>query len=202
MTESAALDLIETVRRARALLTPGRLDLLRLLREPMSAAALARQLAAPRQKINYHLRELEKEGLVVCIEMRRKGNCQERILQAAAQAYLISPGLLGSMAPPAAEVADRFASSSLIAACARAATDVAALGRRASDNQQQPATLTLSSELSFANSAELDRFGVELTEAIATLIAKYQAGAAASARRYKLLVACHPVLLPAEPEQR
>ena len=53
-----AVDVIEETERAQALLQPARLELLERLREPGSAAAVARDLGLPRQRVNYHLREL------------------------------------------------------------------------------------------------------------------------------------------------
>ena len=82
---------------AVALLQPGRIDLLRMLAEPDSAAGLARKLGLPRQQINYHLRELERHGLVELVEERRKGNVTERVLQATAASYVISPIALSAV---------------------------------------------------------------------------------------------------------
>ena len=69
---------VETVRapdRVVAMLGRSRRDLLAHLGEPDSAAGLSRKLGLPRQRINYHLRELEKQGFVELVEERRKGNC-------------------------------------------------------------------------------------------------------------------------------
>jgi DNA-binding transcriptional ArsR family regulator len=71
----AALEVIRDPSKASALLSPARLQVLERLAEPDSASNLSRQLGIPRQKINYHLRELESEGLVEFIEERRRGNC-------------------------------------------------------------------------------------------------------------------------------
>jgi DNA-binding transcriptional ArsR family regulator len=76
-------------RRAGGLLAPGRTALLRALQQPRSAASLARELGIQRQKLNYHLRVLERAGLVECVEERRKGNCLERIMRATARAYVL-----------------------------------------------------------------------------------------------------------------
>ncbi|MBL8987996.1 MAG: helix-turn-helix transcriptional regulator, partial [Gemmatimonadetes bacterium] len=45
---------------ASALLGGGRRQLLEALAEPDSAAGLARRLGLPRQRVNYHLRLLER----------------------------------------------------------------------------------------------------------------------------------------------
>ena len=62
-----------------------RLRLVRELVEPDSAAGLAKRLGLPRQRLNYHLRELEAAGLLELVEERRRGNCVERIVRAVAR---------------------------------------------------------------------------------------------------------------------
>ena len=55
---SAALEVVAEPERAAALLHPARRQLLEALDEPLSAASLAERLSLPRQRVNYHLREL------------------------------------------------------------------------------------------------------------------------------------------------
>ena len=84
---------------AEAALEPARARLLAQLTEPRSAAMLAAAIGLPRQKVNYHLRTLERHGLVELVEERRKGNVTERLLRAAAASYVISPAALAAVAP-------------------------------------------------------------------------------------------------------
>ena len=95
--ESAALAVIRDPVQAAALLQPERLRLLEALGEPDSASGLARRFELPRQRLNYHLKELEKAGLVELVEERRKGNCIERVVRATARRYVISPEVLGEI---------------------------------------------------------------------------------------------------------
>src|SRR5579871_3785206 len=103
------------------LLQPGRLQLLEVLGEqPDSAAALARKLGMPRQKINYHLHELERSGFLELVEERRKGNCMERVVRATARAFVIAPQVMAAKTGENSEAfRDRFSVSYLIAAAAR-----------------------------------------------------------------------------------
>src|SRR5258706_15665540 len=91
---------------AASLLDPVRMRILNLLKEPDSASGVARQMNLPRQKANYHLRELEKHGLLTFLEERKKGNCMERVVQATARHYLIDPSVFGAIP----EVQDHFSS--------------------------------------------------------------------------------------------
>ena len=76
---------------AEVSLDPMRSRLLAALAEPASAASLAGEAGLSRQQANYHLRALERHGLVELVEERRKGNLTERILRATAASYVISP---------------------------------------------------------------------------------------------------------------
>src|SRR5262245_53638880 len=109
-----AFNFVEDAGRAAAMLNPLRLQLLEKLREPDSAAGLARQMKIPRQKINYHLRELEKHGLVEQVEERKRGNCVERIVRATARHYLISPEALGNLGADPGHMQARVSSTYLV----------------------------------------------------------------------------------------
>ena len=85
---------IESPAAAEASLDPVRSRLLAELAEPGSATTLAARVHLPRQKVNYHLRTLERHGLVELVEERRKGNVTERVMRATAAAYVISPSAL------------------------------------------------------------------------------------------------------------
>ena len=55
---------------------------------PDSAAGVARQLGEPRQRINHHVRELAKAGLLVEAGERRKGNFVEQLYESAAGTFV------------------------------------------------------------------------------------------------------------------
>lgn len=187
------LSVVSEATQAAALLDPLRLRLLEVLAAPGSASSLSRQLRIPRQKINYHLRELEKQKLVELVEERRKGNCIERVVVATARTYVISPAVLGPLgAGDERAVQDRFSSAYLIAAAARTVRDVAALRARADREEKKVATFTLESEVRFASAAARAQFAEELSAAIARVVARYHDESAPDGRRFRLLVAAHP----------
>ncbi|MEV1201479.1 ArsR/SmtB family transcription factor, partial [Microbispora rosea] len=90
---------IEDPAAAEASLDPMRARLLAELTEPSSATMLAAKVGLPRQKVNYHLKTLERHGLVELVEERRKGNVNERVMRATAASFVISPAALASVAP-------------------------------------------------------------------------------------------------------
>src|SRR2546423_4939148 len=75
----------------QALAHPLRVAILEALREPAAAATVARQIGESRQKVNYHLKELEGARLVDRVGERRIGDFVETIYRAAAPSFLVSP---------------------------------------------------------------------------------------------------------------
>jgi len=88
---------IEDAAAAAVSLDPVRARILAELAEPQTATTLAARLGLARQKVNYHVKALEQHGLVELVEERRKGNMTERVVQASAAAYVISPAALAEI---------------------------------------------------------------------------------------------------------
>ena len=190
--------MIATAERAAVLLDPLRLRLLEELREPDSAAGLARRLGLPRQKVNYHVRELEKQRLVELVGRRRRGNCTARILRASAQAYVIGPAALGALGASPAGVRDRFSAAYLVAVAARAVQDVGELGARAEKAGRRLSTLTLETEVRFASAEARAGFAEELARAVARLTGKYHDAKSPGGRAFRFVVAGYPATSPKE----
>src|SRR5256885_5761623 len=110
---------IEDPAAAEASLDPIRARLLAELAEPGSASTLAARVGLTRQKANYHLRALERHGLLELVEERRKGNCTERVLQATAASYVISPAALSPLEPDPARASDQLSAAWMLAVGAR-----------------------------------------------------------------------------------
>lgn len=206
MAARAALDFVREAERASVLLHPLRLRIVAELREPDSASGLARRLRIPRQKINYHLRELEKERLVELVEERRKGNCTERIVRASARSYLIDPAALGALATDPNQIEDRFSSAYLVAVAARAIRDLAVLCARAEKAQKKLATFTLQTEVRFASAAGAHAFAEELANQLGRLIAKYHDEKVPGGQRFQVFLGSYPTPTkkeePAGPSER
>ena len=115
---------------AMTTLDPKRARLLAEMAEPISAATLAARVGLARQKVNYHLRALEKHGLVEETEQRRWGGLTERLLVARAASYVVSPAALGPVATDPRRTRDRLSAGYLIALGARVVQEVSQLLRR------------------------------------------------------------------------
>jgi DNA-binding transcriptional ArsR family regulator len=193
----AALSPVELVRdpeRLAAMLPGQRSRMLEELRAPDSAAGLARRLGMPRQQVNYHLRELERAGLVELVEERRRGNCVERVLRATARSYVVSPEALGKLGLEPTAVRDRFSSAYLVAVASRTLGDLAKLRSRADAAGQRLPTMTLEAEVRFGSAADRNAFARELTDALARLIVKYHDSESLEGRCFRVCLGAYPKL--------
>jgi len=185
---------IEDSAAAEVSLDPMRAKLLAALAEPGSATTLAARVGLPRQKVNYHLRALEKHGLVELVEERRKGNMTERVLRATAFSYVISPAALATVAPDPARSPDRLSARWLLALAARLVRDVGALITGADKANKRVATFAMAGEIRFASAQHRAAFAEELAAEVATLIGRYHDEHAPGGRTHRLVVAIHPSL--------
>jgi DNA-binding transcriptional ArsR family regulator len=189
---SQAVAVITEPDRASVVLDPIRLKLLTELVQPDSAAGLSRRLGVPRQKLNYHLRLLEDQGLVELVEERRKRNCIERVVRATARSLLISPSALGELGADPGQIEDRSSSAYLVAMAARTIREVGQLRDGADQAGKKLATLTLEAEIRFATPSAQQQFAEELTREFARLAARYHDEHAAEGRRFRCLGTVYP----------
>ncbi|GLZ32945.1 transcriptional regulator [Lentzea sp. NBRC 105346] len=183
---------IEDPAAAEVSLDPVRARLLAELAEPCSATMLAAKVGLPRQKVNYHLRALEKHGLVELVEERRKGNVTERLMRATAQSYVISPVALAAVEPDPARAPDRLSARWLLAVAARLVRDVGTLITGAAKAKKRLATFALDGEIRFASAADRAAFAEELAVAVSQLVSKYHDEQAEGGRPHRVVVALHP----------
>ncbi len=193
----AAVHVIDDLERAAAILHPLRLRILRDLAQPESAAGLARRIGLPRQQLNYHLRQLEEEGLIVPAGERRQRNCTERLFRAVARSYVISPATLGALSVDPAPIRDQVSSAYLLAAASEMLRDVASLRDRADRMGKRVPTLTLQTEVRFAAPETQRAFAEELSAELARLVARYHDEATPGGRRFRVVLGAYPS--PVEP---
>ena len=190
---------IEDPAAAGVSLDPVRARLLAALAEPGSATTLAGQVGLTRQKVNYHLRALERHGLVELVEERRKGNMTERVLRATAASYLISPAALAAVAPDPDRSPDQLSARWLLALAGRLVQDVGELITRSRAARQPVATFAVDTEVRFASAADRAAFAAELSDAVEGLVASYHDASATGGRRHRLVVALHPSITKPKP---
>lgn len=174
---------------AVAMLDPLRRQVLTALAEPGSASSLASDLGLARQKVNYHVRTLEEHGLVALLEERPRRGMTERIVQASARSYVISPEVLGEIAADP-QTTDQLSARYILAAASRTIREVASMLQKADAVGKRLPTLTIDTDVRFASASDRKAFTEDLAGAVAALVSKYhdeQTG-----RWHRLLVASHP----------
>ncbi len=177
---------------AEASLDPMRARLLAALAEPGSASTLAARTGLTRQKINYHLRALERHGLVELVAEHRRGNCIERVLRATAASYVISPAALPAVAPDPGRAPDQLSARWLLSLAARLVREVGELIAGARAAGQPVATFAIDSEIRFGSAADRAAFARELSRTVNDLAAQYHRAGAPGGRQHRLVVALHP----------
>jgi DNA-binding transcriptional ArsR family regulator len=188
-----AVEVIDDPAAAVAALEPVRARLLAELARPGSASTLAGRVGLTRQRVNYHLRTLEAHGLVRLVREQRRRGLTERVMQASAAGYVVSPGALGQAAVAPERTADRLSASYLVALAARVVRELGDLVRRADRAGKRLATLSLETQVSFRSASHRAKFTRELADAVSALVARYHDPDAPGGRAYRLIVVAHPL---------
>jgi DNA-binding transcriptional ArsR family regulator len=177
---------------AEVSLDPVRTKLLAELAQPASASTLAAKVGLTRQKVNYHLRALERYGLVELVEERRKGNMTERVMRATAVSYVISPSALAAVAPDPDRSPDQLSALWMLSLAARLVREVGELIARAKRARRPLATFAIDAEIRFARASDRAAFAAELSDAAEALVSKYHDEFASGGRKHRLIVALYP----------
>jgi len=197
----APLESVDSARRASALLNPMRLRLLRMAQEPASATELARRLALPRQRVNYHVRELARAGFLRPAGRRRKRNWVEQRYVATARSYILSPAILGSLAPDWRAIEDTASTDYLLALSEQVRLDLSRVEQDARARGQRVSTLSLKFQFRFDSPEQRMAFANALRQAVVEVIARHTSPdrpASASSRPgrgrpHRLVLGCYPV---------
>ena len=173
--------------RTMALLAdPLKAEVLREMDRPQTTADLALAMGIPRQKLGYHVRQLEDAGLLKSVGESRRGNCVARKLQAVAQHIIVI-----QTDPNGPILQDRFSGSWLVGRCARAIREVGVLSADAGKDGKKLSMLILESEIAFDNQQEQQAFAQELNELITALADRY-GSTSSGATRFRLLTVSYP----------
>jgi DNA-binding transcriptional ArsR family regulator len=201
MSATIEVDVLRRADQAASLFShPLRLKLLEHLMEPDSASGLARRLGVPRQVLNYHLKALEAAGLLQFVAERPRAGLKERLVRAAASAFLISPEVMGAVAPDPKRLQDRFSWAYLVAAAARIVRDLGILRGRADRAAKRLATFTLETEVRFASATARDAFTRELAEKVGELAMRYHDERAPQGRLFRFVLGAYPAITKTDEE--
>lgn len=192
------VSMIEDPEAAEASLDPRRRQILVALAEPGSASTVAARLGIPRQKVNYHLKVLERHGLVELVAERHRGNFTERMLQATSASFVISPATLGPMQPDPGRDPDRLSARWLLAVAARLVRDVGTLLAGSQQAGKPVATFAMDGHIRFASAGDRAAFTEELSAAVTELVAKHHTAqltrSAGAGKLNHLVIGLHPAV--------
>src|SRR4029453_10700262 len=187
---SDSMTMVDDAATARLALSPLRRRLLARLRSPASAALLGEEFAMPRQKIGYHLRMLEKAGLLAEAGSRRRRGFTERMLETRSDALIVDPMILAPADPDAVGKQDRFAAGHLVRTAAQIVRDVSRMREAADAEGSRLLTFTVEAEIAFAAPADIELFTAPLAESLAGIAADF--APRDEGRAYRVTIAGHP----------
>lgn len=170
----------------RAALSPTRRQLLELLRTPSSASRLAEELELPRQRVNYHLKELERAGLVELVEERQRRGFTERVFRAMHSSLVVDPGVMGRTFDG---IQDHYAAEHLVEVAAGTVREVARMQAEAEEAGQRLLTFTIEAEVRFAQPGDLSRFAESLSDAVRRTVESFDSE---TGQPYRLIAGAHP----------
>jgi DNA-binding transcriptional ArsR family regulator len=157
----------------QALSHPTRVAILEALREPASAAAVARTIGQPRQRVNYHLKELETAGLVARTGEERTGNFVATLYRAVARTFVVSPKVAWADGRRIDALRNHHSLETLVQLGERLQSDAAELLDRAAFDGEQIASASVTADVRFASEEERAAFMNDYLRAVRELLEKY-----------------------------
>jgi len=181
---------VEDIEALQVLGHPLRVRILELLREPGSAATVARELGETRQKVNYHLKELERVGLVEPTGERRSGNFIETLYEAAGRSFLVSARVAWSDPRRLDTLRQQHSLENLVMVGAHLQRDAISLLDRAAFDGEQIASAAVEADVHFADEKDRAAFLEEYLEAVQKLSDRY---GGRDGLPYRVVLAAHPM---------
>jgi len=189
----SAIRLIHQPQDVAAVTDEVRRRILRELATPQSASAVARALGLPRQRVGYHMRELEKRGFVRSVREERRRGCIERVMERTADQVLLAPDAFEHEALDPAAVRSEFASNYLIALAAQLIREVSDAQNESARTGKRLPTLSAHVDVRFASQEDKHAFAQEATAALARLAQKYHQPSARGGRAFRVMIGSYPV---------
>jgi hypothetical protein len=174
----------------------------------VSATELATQVGLPRQRVNYHVRQLARARFLRRAGQVRKRNLIEQRYVATARAFVLAPEIVGPLAATSHKSEDAFSAARLVSLAAEAQADVSHAVAESAARGQRLATLSMAAELRFESAAQRQAFTEALQRAVTDVIGRFSApavtphGSDGSGRPFRLLIACYPARREHAPSAR
>jgi DNA-binding transcriptional ArsR family regulator len=175
--------------RVAALAHPLRVVILDALREPDSAAGVARRIGEPRQKVNHHVKALHDAGLLRAVGERRNRNFVEQLYQAVASSFMVSSRLACSGDRRVEALRSQLPLEHLVELGERVQRDAIALLDRAAFDGEEIPSLSIDADVRFPDAASRAAFMAEYLELLKPLLKKHGARAG---ERYRVATVVYP----------
>jgi DNA-binding transcriptional ArsR family regulator len=189
---TAKFRLIDDPKAVGLLADPVRRKILQQLDTPRSATAVARVLGLPRQRVGYHMRELEKHGFVETqCEERRRG-CIERVMRRTSDSIVIAPDSMSEEKLHPRGVRDRFSSHYLLALASQMLSEVATARPSDESGDQLLPTFSLQVDVRLATQQDKNAFAEELGREVARLAVKYHQPQSRGGRSFRVMIGSYP----------
>lgn len=180
----------------QALSHPTRVAILEALREPASAAAVARTIGQSRQRVNYHLKELEGAGLVQRVGEERTGNFVSSLYRAVARSFVVSPKVAWADPRRLAAMRDQHSLETLVELGERLQRDAIELLDRAAFDGEQIASASVTADVRFASEEDRAAFMDAYLRTLRELLERY---GARDGEAYRAAIAVYPAAAKAQP---
>ncbi len=184
---------IERVEQATTLLKPQRIELLKRMDQPRTCPELAGFFGETPQKIYYHVKALEKAGLVEKTGERRVRGVVEGFYQAVARSYWLAPQLVGRVGGRRL-AQDQMSLRVLLSLAEEIHDDI---GHLAHETAREVPSLGLSAHIHLPDGNRRAEFLQEVKSAFQDLARKYglpegDTPRAAPGQSFRLVLACYP----------
>jgi DNA-binding transcriptional ArsR family regulator len=185
---------VDSVEQAESLLKPQRIELLKAMAEARTCPDLAEQFGRSPQQIYYHIKALEKVGLVEKVAEKRVRGTVEGHYRAAARTYWLSPQLVGQVGSKR-QVKDQMSLRFLMSLAEEIHADIGRLGHESALGQDVP-SLGLSANIFLPDGRRRTAFLQEVQETFQSLAKKYglpEGGwPGEDGAEFRLALACYP----------
>jgi DNA-binding transcriptional ArsR family regulator len=164
--------LIELPEQASALINPLRTEILAQLKQPSSATEVAKKLKETPQRINYHLKALQKVGLVTKVGTRQVRNLVEVLYQSIAKTFLLAETLsIGK--ETIQKMKDQGSLLHLIHTSERMKQDALLLMEQSDQNEVIPSA-SLQMQVNLTNKSMREQFVEDYVSLVKDLVKRYQ----------------------------
>lgn len=185
----AAVLILEDAESIGAATHPVRAAVLAAMRNPSTAADVARRIGQSRQNVAYHVRELARVGLLRHAGERPNGNFTEQLYVATASSILISPRCTWEGGDRDRALADQVSLEELVAAGERLQRDAAGLLDQAAFAGAEVASASVTTEVRFADEAARAAFLRDYLEAVAELSGRH---GSPEGEAFRVVLAAYP----------